>query len=281
MTYRTPVVLDPRVASNLRWALKGTGMGFLGANSPEALQLMVGPHPSRAQAVMGLEWARGPVLDMQVTPQGVTAAEAGQLPDRIRAALADCGHYVEEAKWGGGSMRGKVYVKWRAAARVNAVQHMNEVAAILASVAPAFGPQARLTAQRMRANPGPFADNVYVYLEPAQGLPQVVCDAARATPIPTQAPRAFEPPSAPPAPRPTPTEPAAAPAPGKPAPTGRPGEEGIFKPAGEGGPNWLAIGAGTLLVLGIGFGAVALAGRRRRRPARNPRRRRRRRRRRR
>lgn len=197
MTYHRPVVLNPYQAQHIRRSLRGTGLGFLGANSSEALRIEVGPPTSRLTAVASGVYARGPVLDMAVTPRGVTRQEAGQLPDRIRAALRDCGHYVEEAKWGGGSgleaLAGKVYVRWRAASRVNAVQHMNEIAAILASAAPAFGPDARLTTQRMRVNPGPLASDVYVYLEPSVGLPQVVCDAARSTPIPSQEQRTFTP----------------------------------------------------------------------------------------
>jgi hypothetical protein len=172
------------------------GLGSLGANTAETLSLEVGPVPQLTALATGA-YARGPVLDGAVSVAGVTTQEASQLPNRLRAALTDCGMDVEEAKWGGGpdlpSLAGKVYLRWRAHSRVRAVQHINEVAAILANVAPAFGPAARLGIQRMRIDPGPLRSSVYAYVEPAAGLPPVTCAAARETPIPSQAARTFEP----------------------------------------------------------------------------------------
>ncbi|HEY5656991.1 MAG TPA: hypothetical protein VIY27_04305 [Myxococcota bacterium] len=246
MTYRGTQRPRPRASAM-------AGLGSLGANTSEVLRLDVGPVPSRADAILSLRFHQGAVLDAAVTVQGVTRQEAPQVPDRIRAGLQDCGMRVEEAHWGSGSIAGKVYVQWRASSvGTLAVQHVNEVAAVLANVAHAFGPAARLTISRMRINPGPGRSYVYAYVEPSVGLPTTTCAAARETTIPAPAPRTFGP-----EPGPTTREPAGE---GKPGALIAPPADAAEKPEGGAGKGSTGlVVAGVAVVAAIGITAALYA----------------------
>lgn len=170
MTYRGfPIVFregDAPVAlmGRRRFGLRGLGgttpSPVPSVNTPDTLAFTVG------DLAWGVGYATVPSLDAALEVQNVTPDQATRALQVVRETLLATGATVDRVEWGSGSIRGRIYARWKPSSARNAVTYANTVARALVNAAhTVFGPTAAIIMRRYRVDMPLGREDRYVYPE--------------------------------------------------------------------------------------------------------------------